>query len=62
MPFDFQIGAGPAGLVSAISLALNGINVRIVDKSHEYHIGSRGFGIQVRVCPLDLMFLLLLWA
>jgi hypothetical protein len=43
-----QVGAGPAGLASAIVLAQNGIKVRIIDKAEAYHTGSRGFGIQVR--------------
>ncbi|KAJ8518630.1 hypothetical protein ONZ45_g4322 [Pleurotus djamor] len=42
------VGAGPAGLISALSLAQNGIQVRIIDKADTFHVGSRGFGIQPR--------------
>ncbi|KAJ4469987.1 FAD binding domain-containing protein [Lentinula edodes] len=47
-----QVGAGPAGLVSALVLAQNGIQVRIVDKADRYHVGSRGFGVQPRTFEL----------
>ncbi|KAH7872212.1 FAD binding domain-containing protein [Lentinula edodes] len=46
------VGAGPAGLVSALVLAQNGIQVRIVDKADRYHVGSRGFGVQPRTFEL----------
>ncbi|KAK0463731.1 uncharacterized protein EV420DRAFT_1638653 [Desarmillaria tabescens] len=46
------VGAGPAGLVSALSLAQSGIQVRIVDKSDSFHVGSRGFGVQSRTFEL----------
>lgn len=41
------VGAGPAGLVAALTLAQNGIPVRIIDKDAVFHTGSRGFGVQV---------------
>ncbi|KAK0211112.1 monooxygenase [Desarmillaria ectypa] len=41
------VGAGPAGLFLALSLAQSGIQARIVDKSDSFHVGSRGFGVQV---------------
>ncbi|KAH7872223.1 uncharacterized protein C8R40DRAFT_1118846 [Lentinula edodes] len=37
------VGAGPAGLVSALVLAQNGIQVRIVDKAVKY--SSIQFGL-----------------
>ncbi|PBK78579.1 hypothetical protein ARMSODRAFT_947517 [Armillaria solidipes] len=46
------VGAGPAGLVSALSLAQGGIQVRIIDKSDSFHVGSRGFGVQPRTFEL----------
>ncbi|KAK0441953.1 FAD binding domain-containing protein [Armillaria borealis] len=46
------VGAGPAGLVSALSLAQSGIQVRIIDKSDSFHVGSRGFGVQPRTFEL----------
>jgi hypothetical protein len=46
--YILQVGAGPAGLASALVLAQNGVQVRIIDKADTYHTGSRGFGIQVR--------------
>ncbi|KAF9017773.1 hypothetical protein BDZ89DRAFT_960743, partial [Hymenopellis radicata] len=46
------VGAGPAGLVSALSLVKNGIQIRIVDKAEQYHVGSRGFGVQPRTFEL----------
>ncbi|OCH84203.1 monooxygenase [Obba rivulosa] len=42
------VGAGPAGLVLALSLLQNGVPVRIIDKAPEYHVGRRGRGIQPR--------------
>ena len=42
-----QVGAGPAGLITALSLAKNAIKARIIDKAEAFHVGSRGFGIQV---------------
>lgn len=46
-----QVGAGPSGLVSALVLAHNSIQVRIVDKTDRYHVGSRGFGVQAKPQP-----------
>ncbi|KAJ3558060.1 hypothetical protein NM688_g1138 [Phlebia brevispora] len=48
----YQIGAGPAGLVTALTLAQSGVPVRIVDKDDAYHTGSRGFGVQPRTYEL----------
>jgi hypothetical protein len=41
------VGAGPAGLIAALSLTKNGIPVRIIDQSLEYQSGTRGPGLQV---------------
>ena len=42
-----QAGAGPAGLVLALALVQNGIEVRIIDKEPFFRPGQRGAGIQV---------------
>ncbi|KAG1793055.1 FAD binding domain-containing protein [Suillus plorans] len=38
------VGAGPVGLVAALTLLQNGIPVRIIDKDHHPRIGQRGVG------------------
>lgn len=43
-----QAGAGPSGLVLALTLAQNGVPVRIIDKDPAFHSGQRGSGIQPR--------------
>lgn len=42
-----EVGAGPSGLILALTLLMSGINVRIIDKDPEFHVGQRGVGIQV---------------
>ena len=42
-----QVGAGPTGLVAALTLLRNGVRVRIIEKDAEHHRGERGFGIMV---------------
>ncbi|KAG2157977.1 FAD binding domain-containing protein [Suillus bovinus] len=42
------VGAGPVGLVAALTLLQNGISVRIVDKDPHPRIGQRGTGIWPR--------------
>ncbi|KAG1809470.1 FAD binding domain-containing protein [Suillus variegatus] len=42
------VGAGPAGLVAALTLLQNGIPVRIIDKDPNPRIGQRGPGIWPR--------------
>ncbi|KAG1791730.1 FAD binding domain-containing protein [Suillus plorans] len=42
------VGAGPAGLVAALTLLQNGISVRIIDKDPHPRIGQRGTGIWPR--------------
>ncbi|KAG0704743.1 FAD binding domain-containing protein [Suillus ampliporus] len=46
------VGAGPAGLVAALTLLQNGIPVRIIDKDPNPHIGQRGPGIWPRSLEL----------
>ncbi|KAL5523274.1 hypothetical protein ACEPAF_1541 [Sanghuangporus sanghuang] len=46
------VGAGPTGLVAAISLAQNGISVRIIDKLAGPRVGQRGAALQPRVFEL----------
>ncbi|KAL4263212.1 Rifampicin monooxygenase-like protein [Pleurotus pulmonarius] len=42
------VGAGPTGLVLAISLALNGVKVRVIEKDTACKVGQRGAGIHPR--------------
>ncbi|KAF8840825.1 hypothetical protein BDN67DRAFT_929567 [Paxillus ammoniavirescens] len=65
------VGAGLAGLVAALTLVKNGIQVRIIEKSVEHRRGQRGAGIaprslelyrflgvseiEERACPLPLL-------
>ncbi|KAG1791729.1 FAD binding domain-containing protein [Suillus plorans] len=46
------VGAGPAGLVAALTLLQNGISVRIIDKDPQPRIGQRGAGIWPRSLEL----------
>ncbi|KAG2040373.1 FAD binding domain-containing protein [Suillus americanus] len=46
------VGAGPAGLVAALTLLHNGIPVRIIDKDPNPRIGQRGPGIWPRSLEL----------
>ncbi|KAG1882172.1 FAD binding domain-containing protein [Suillus subluteus] len=46
------VGAGPAGLVAALTLLQNGISVRIIDKDPHHRIGQRGAGIWPRSLEL----------
>ncbi|KAG1769042.1 FAD binding domain-containing protein, partial [Suillus occidentalis] len=46
------VGAGPAGLVAALTLLHNGIPVRIIDKDLNPRIGQRGPGIWPRSLEL----------
>ncbi|KAF8915485.1 hypothetical protein CPB85DRAFT_1293246 [Mucidula mucida] len=40
-------GAGPTGLVLAISLLKQGVPVRLIDKDSTYRVGYKGSGIMV---------------
>ncbi|TFK47804.1 monooxygenase [Heliocybe sulcata] len=42
------VGAGPTGLVHALTLCQSGVPVRIIDKAPKPFVGSRGAGIQPR--------------
>ncbi|KAF9477005.1 hypothetical protein BDN70DRAFT_881639 [Pholiota conissans] len=42
------VGAGPSGLILALSLRRNGIPVRVVEKTTEHRKGQRGAGIMPR--------------
>lgn len=46
------VGAGPVGLVAALTLLQNGISVRIIDKDPHPRIGQRGAGIWPRSLEL----------
>ncbi|KAK0434565.1 FAD binding domain-containing protein [Armillaria borealis] len=58
MPVDTKhpqvlvVGAGPSGLVLALSLLQNGVSVRIIDKNPEIRAGQRGAGIMPRSMEL----------
>ncbi|CCM01285.1 uncharacterized protein FIBRA_03334 [Fibroporia radiculosa] len=41
-------GSGPCGLALALTLARNGIKLRVIEKDSEFHLGQRGAGIQPR--------------
>ncbi|KAF9017765.1 hypothetical protein BDZ89DRAFT_1103732 [Hymenopellis radicata] len=49
-------GAGPTGLVLAISLLKQGVPVRLIDKESTYRVGYKGSGIMPR--SLELYYLL----
>ncbi|KDQ57089.1 hypothetical protein JAAARDRAFT_207431 [Jaapia argillacea MUCL 33604] len=42
------VGAGPAGLVLALTLVQNGVPVRLIDKLTKFHSGQRGAGVMPR--------------
>ncbi|PIL26347.1 hypothetical protein GSI_12103 [Ganoderma sinense ZZ0214-1] len=46
------IGAGPSGLAAALTLAQNGVPVRIVDKLDAHHTSSRGSGIHPKTIEI----------
>ncbi|TFY70130.1 hypothetical protein EVG20_g2874 [Dentipellis fragilis] len=43
------VGAGPTGLVAALTLAKNGIPVRVIERLPEHLVGQRGAGIMPRI-------------
>ncbi|KAG9224114.1 hypothetical protein CCMSSC00406_0006782 [Pleurotus cornucopiae] len=47
-PSILVVGAGPVGLVLALSLAKQGVNVRIIEKEAKPNVGQRGAAIQPR--------------
>ncbi|KAF4609916.1 hypothetical protein D9613_010247 [Agrocybe pediades] len=42
------VGSGPTGLIAALTLAKNGIPVRVIEKTKTHRIGQRGSGIMPR--------------
>lgn len=44
---NLQVGAGPSGLILALTLRRNGIPVRVIEKTTEHRKGQRGAGIMV---------------
>ncbi|KAG6857444.1 hypothetical protein H0H87_003511 [Tephrocybe sp. NHM501043] len=46
------VGAGPSGLVCALSLVHNGVSVRIIEKNSQPRLGQRGAGIMPRSLEL----------
>ncbi|KAI0752573.1 FAD binding domain-containing protein [Daedaleopsis nitida] len=46
------IGGGPAALAAALTLAQNGIPIRIIDKATQPHQSSRGSGLQPRTLEI----------
>ncbi|KAG7093483.1 hypothetical protein E1B28_007158 [Marasmius oreades] len=46
------VGAGPVGLVLALSLLQNGVSVRIINKQLSHPVGHRGSGLQPRTLEL----------
>ncbi|KAH9917071.1 FAD/NAD-P-binding domain-containing protein [Fomitopsis serialis] len=51
-PAVLIVGAGPTGLVLALSLLKNGVPIRIIEKSSVPHGGARGTAIQPRTLEL----------
>ncbi|KIY49832.1 FAD/NAD(P)-binding domain-containing protein [Fistulina hepatica ATCC 64428] len=47
MSYPSQVGAGVTGLTLALSLAQNGVSVRLVDENDAYREGQKGSGVQV---------------
>ncbi|KAF9002997.1 monooxygenase [Cyathus striatus] len=47
------VGAGPTGLVLALSLLQNGVSVRIINKETVYRGGERGAGVMPRTLELS---------
>jgi 2-polyprenyl-6-methoxyphenol hydroxylase-like FAD-dependent oxidoreductase len=42
-----QVGAGPSGLILALTLAINGVPLRIIDREVTHRHGAKGAGIMV---------------
>ncbi|EJD01753.1 uncharacterized protein FOMMEDRAFT_126912 [Fomitiporia mediterranea MF3/22] len=53
-PKVLVVGAGPAGLILALSLLKNGIPVRIIEKNTQHHVSERGSGISCRTLEVEL--------
>ncbi|KAJ3901823.1 FAD binding domain-containing protein [Lentinula edodes] len=46
------VGAGPTGLINALTLLRNGISVRIIEKQDSFQLGTRGCGMQPRTIEM----------
>ncbi|KAI0784330.1 FAD binding domain-containing protein [Abortiporus biennis] len=51
-PQVLVVGSGPAGLVIALTLAQNGISIRLIEKLSSFHHSLRGAAIQARSLEL----------
>ncbi|KAJ4474865.1 FAD binding domain-containing protein [Lentinula aciculospora] len=51
-PSVLIVGAGPTGLIHALTLLRNGIPVRIIEKQESFQLGTRGCGIQPRTIEM----------
>ncbi|KZP06146.1 hypothetical protein FIBSPDRAFT_966700 [Athelia psychrophila] len=51
-PKVLVVGAGPSGLISALTLLQNGIPVRIIAKEEKHRVGQRGSGISPRTMEI----------
>jgi 2-polyprenyl-6-methoxyphenol hydroxylase-like FAD-dependent oxidoreductase len=47
-PSPIVVGAGPTGLVAALTLAVNGVRCRVIDRRASSNAGSRALGCQAR--------------
>ncbi|KLO15429.1 hypothetical protein SCHPADRAFT_849655 [Schizopora paradoxa] len=47
------VGAGPVGLILALSLLKNNVPIRIIEKSESFHKGTRGPGVKPRILELE---------
>ncbi|GJE86853.1 ubiquinone biosynthesis hydroxylase [Phanerochaete sordida] len=47
------VGAGPSGLVLALTLLKNGVPVRLIEKDAQFHRGERGPGIMPRTLEIE---------
>ncbi|KAI0742772.1 FAD binding domain-containing protein [Daedaleopsis nitida] len=51
-PLILVIGAGPSGLTAALTLAQNGVPIRVIEKTTSYHQMARGGGLQPRTLEI----------
>jgi 2-polyprenyl-6-methoxyphenol hydroxylase-like FAD-dependent oxidoreductase len=48
------VGAGPVGLITALTLATNGVKIRVIEKLPALATGQRGAGIAVNLHHLHV--------